>query len=105
MTTVRVTEYTVNALPEDYDGPERRHFNIYVRPTFKPDLWCVTDQFQTIITKTGKVAHRLPRSLRANHYFPLEEALEIAKRAAENAKIANMSVDEFVEWVAASAEV
>lgn len=90
MTWQRVTEYVVNAVPEnlcvDYYA-----WNIGVSWRGPDDLWAVT-HIGSCLGKNGRWDYEPSSSNRTDHWkethrFPLEEALRLAHEAAPKLKI------------------
>lgn len=104
---VRPTRYEVTAWPGPVDGVNRSHYVLYVEWR-GDDRWCVTDGVNCYRRDGHKSYERNPSGrtdrFKAAYRFPLEEALEIAKRVAPKLRVGvgpnrkGMSAAEMWEW-------
>lgn len=104
---VRPTRYEVTAWPGPVDGVNRSHYMLYVEWR-GADRWCVTDG-SYCYRRDGHATYEPNPSGRTDRFkaayrFPLEEALEIAKRVAPKLRVGagpnrkGMSAAEMWEW-------
>lgn len=104
---VRPTHYEVTAWPGPMDGVNRSHYVLWVEWR-GGDNWCVKDMFRCY-RADGTTEYEPQPSSREDDFiartrFPLEEALEIAKRIAPTMTLGagpnrkGMNAAEMWEW-------
>ena len=86
----RPTRFEVTAWPGPIDGVNRSHFVLYVEWRGGDD-WCVTDGIYCYRRDGHKSYERQPSSrtdrFKKAYRFPLDEALQIAQRAAPKMRL------------------
>lgn len=99
---VEPTRYEVTKYPKR-DSMNAHSFTLWVeRRNVDPDLWCVTDGAYNY-RKDGHKSYERQSSSRTDRFknayrFPLEQALEIAKKAVDKLTIMNKTAEEVWEW-------
>jgi hypothetical protein len=95
--TVRVTTYTVTCLPPD--TPDAEAWQITVERRSR-DMWAIR-QRSWFLTSGGRwevAGEREDGGWLTEHHFPLNEAIELAKRAAPHVIVSGLTPAALLTW-------